>query len=128
MPPGRRPPYPYDVRLAFVQPALGGPGGGQVTDSEGNVVNPGATGREYGLMTADGHVARRVDPLGTGTFPEAQEYASSDVYRERAFVYRRPYLGMGERTQNGATTPRYFYAWNAQSYLTMRGRGPLWHA
>lgn len=127
MPPTRRRPWPYDVRLAFVQPALGGPGGGEVVDASGDVVPPGHTGREYGLMTADGHVARRVDPLGTGTFPEAQEYATSDVYRERSFVYRRTYLGMGERTQNGATTPRYYYAWGAQTFGTMRGKGPAWH-
>jgi hypothetical protein len=98
-----------------------------VYDPSGDVVNPGETGREYGLMTSGGTVTRRVDPLGAGTFPESQEYATSDVYRERAFVYRRPYLGTGERTQNGSTTPRYFYGWNAQSYLTMRGRGPAWH-
>lgn len=127
MPPTRTRPHPYDVCLAFVAPALGGPGGGQVVDASGNPVTPGDAGREYGLMTADGQVSRRVEPLGAGTFPESQEYASSDVYRERAFVYRRPYLGMGERTQNGSTTPRYFYAWNAQTYLTMRGRGPKWH-
>lgn len=127
MPPTRARPWPYDLRLSFVQPALGGPGGGTVVDAEGDVVSPGTAGVEYGLMTADGHVARRVDPLGTGTFPEAQEYGSSDVYRERSFVYRRPFLGMGERTQNGATTPRYFYAWNAQTFLTTRGKGPAWH-
>jgi hypothetical protein len=112
--------------LAFVQPATGGPGGG-LTDSAGRPVEPGAAGREYGLVTRDGHAMRRVDPLGSGTFPEAQEYASSDVYKERSFVYRRPYLGMGERTQNGATTPRYFHAWNAQTLGTMRGKGPRWH-
>ncbi len=127
MPPTRNRPWPYDLRFAFVQPALGGPGGGTVVDSSGDVVRPGQSGREYGLMTADGHVARRVDPLGTGTFPEAQEYATSDVYKERSFVYRRSFLGMGERTQNGTTTPRYYYAWNAQTYLTMRGQGPRWH-
>jgi len=110
-----------------VAPALGGPGGGQVFDPQGDPVNPGDAGREYGLMTNDGHVSRRVDPLGANTFPESQEYATSDVYKERAFVYRRPYLGMGERTQNGSTTPRYFYGWNCQTYLTMRGRGPAWH-
>lgn len=127
MPPTRRRPWPYDLRFAFVQPALGGPGGGSVYDSQGNPVLPGQVGREYGLMTVDGTVARRVDPLGAGTFPESQEYATSDVYRERSFVYRRSFLGMGERTQNGATTPRYYYAWNAQTYLTMRGQGPAWH-
>lgn len=127
MPPTRNRPYPYDLMFSFVQPALGGPGGGSVYDASGNVVAPGQAGREYGLLTADGHVARRVDPLGTGTFPEAQEYGSSDVYKERSFVYRRPYLGMGERTQNGTTTPRYYYGWNAQTYLTMRGKGPAWH-
>jgi len=127
MPPTRTRPWPYDLRLAFVQPAVGGPGGGTVVDASGEEILPGEVGPEYGLMTADGHVARRVDPLGTGTFPEAQEYAASDVYKERSFVYRRPFLGMGERTQNGSTTPRYYYAWNAQSYLTMRGRGPKWH-
>ena len=127
MPPTRNLPFPYDVRLAFVAPALGGPGGGQVFDPQGNPVTPGDAGREYGLITEEGHVSRRVDPLGAGTFPESQEYASSDVYRERAFVYRRPYLGMGERTQNGSTTPRYYFGWNCQTYLTMRGRGPKWH-
>jgi hypothetical protein len=127
MPPTRTKPWPFDLRLAFVQPALGGPADGVVYDPAGEPVPPGKTGPEYGLMTADGHVARRVDPLGTGTFPEAQEYATSDVYKERSFVYRRSYLGMGERTQNGATTPRYYYAWNAQTYLTMRGKGPRWH-
>ena len=65
--------------------------------------------------------------MGTGTFPEAQEYATSDVYKERSFVFRRTYLGLGERTQNGATTPRYYYAWSAQTFGTMRGKGPAWH-
>jgi len=96
-------------------------------DAEGVVVDPGSAGREYGLVTRDGNVLRRVDPLGGNTFPESQEYASSDVYRERSFVYRRPYLGMGEHTQNGSTSPRYYYAWNAQTHGTHRGRGPLWH-
>ena len=70
---------------------------------------------------------RRVDPLGQGTFPESQEYATSDVYRERSFVFRRNFLGMGERTQNGPSTPRYYFAWNAQTHGTMRGKGPRWH-
>jgi hypothetical protein len=127
MPPTRTKPYPFDLTLAFVQPALGGPGGGEVVDPDGNAVEPGSAGRLYGLITRDGLVSRRVDPLGTGTFPEAQEYAAADVYKERSFVYRRSYLGMGERTQNGALTPRYYYGWNAQTHGTMRGRGPAWH-
>lgn len=127
MPPSRNRPYPYDCLLSFVQPAVGGPGYGEVVDAAGEVVPPNSAGREFGLVTRDGAVLRRVDPLGSGTFPEAQEYAASDVYKERSFVYRRPYLGMGERTQNGQTTPRYYYAWNAQSYGTMRGKGPRWH-
>ena len=126
MPPTRTRPHPYDCLLAFVQPAVGGPGGG-LTDPQGKPLEPGKAGREYGLVTRDGHVMRRVDPLGAGTFPESQEYATSDVYKERAFVYRRSYLGLGERTQNGSTTPRYYYAWNAQTHGTMRGKGPRWH-
>ena len=65
-------------------------------------------------MTADGHVPRRVDPLGAGTFPEARSTPPPTSTRSASFVYRRPYLGMGERTQNGATTPRYYYGWNAR--------------
>ena len=123
MPPTRTRPRPYDVRARFVQPAVGGPGGG-LTDPQGNPLEPGTTGREFGLVTRDGHVMRRVDPLGQGTFPQTQEYATSDVYKERSFVYRRPYLGMGERTQNGQVTPRYYHALERPDPRHHAGQGP----
>lgn len=72
-------------------------------------------------------VGRKVQSLA-GVVPTSAEYGTEDLYRERSHEFRRPVLGMGERTQSAAArSRRYRYALNCWFSGGLRGKGPLWH-
>ena len=81
-------------------------------------------GPPQGLMLRDGLVGRRVLPMQNYQAP-VQEEATSDIYRERSYSWRKLSLGYGDFTQQSNGAPaRYFYASNAWHAGAMRGLGP----
>lgn len=101
----RNRPWPYELELLVGDPSDGG--------------------LRVGLMTREGLVGRRIKPLPPPN-PSAQDYATSDVYEERSFAYRWPYLGFGDATEARVATPRYAWARNAWFAGAFRGLGPRW--
>ena len=128
VPPTRNLPFPYDVRLAFVAPTRAGPGGGQVFDPQGNPVTPGDAGREYGLITEEGHVSRCATRSAPAPSPRARSTppatstgsAPSSTAGPTWAWASAPRTGVRHRATTSAGSTR-------QTYLTMRGRGPKWH-
>ena len=81
-----------------------------------------------GLMLRDGLVGRRVLPVERFQAP-VQEEATSDVYRERSYSWRKMGLGYGDASQQSNGVPaRYAYASNAWHSGPYRGLGPRFRA
>src|SRR5262252_2440252 len=119
----RRRPWPYDVRLMFVNlpqtvdtigdyrgHTIGALRPTQIGQLRAATIPPSA---RHGLMLVPQQatgllVGKKQTPLGS-MFPPDAEYGSSPVYKEHTFEFR-PTGGMGEGIQSSKTDRRYHYA------------------
>lgn len=136
----RRRPWPWDMRLMLAPTTVKE---GQIGSYRGQTIGS-LRGRQIwtlrgvsrtfhpsqGFMlvpTPDGLLVGKKQTNLENVYPQAPDYDSAPVYRERTFMFR-PTAGYGEGVQDGVSDRNYHYGINVWCFGGLVGRGPLSHS